>query len=169
MKLHIGGKEVKQGWKLLNIQSGPGVDYVADLSDLSQFPAESVGEVYASHVLEHIPQEKVPATLSGVQRILIKGGLFKVAVPDLEALCRLMLEASAPYEVKFHVMRMMFGGQLDAHDFHYFGWTLEFMTRYLADAGFSQLRRVDSFGLFDDTSEFRPYGVSVSLNVIATK
>ena len=37
MKLHIGGKEPKDGWKILNIQDGPGVDFVGTCSDLSQF------------------------------------------------------------------------------------------------------------------------------------
>lgn len=37
MKLHIGGKEIKKGWKILNIQQVKGVDYLGDISDLSQF------------------------------------------------------------------------------------------------------------------------------------
>ena len=35
MKLHIGGKKVKDGWKILNIQKIEGVDFVGDISDLS--------------------------------------------------------------------------------------------------------------------------------------
>ncbi len=58
MKLHIGGETVKEGWKLLNIQKNNGVDFVGDLSDLSQFSDESVEEIYASHVVEHINKKK---------------------------------------------------------------------------------------------------------------
>mgnify|MGYP006120551271 CR=1 FL=1 len=58
MKLHIGGKIIKDGWKILNIQKNEGVDFVGDISDLSQFNDESIDEIYASHVFEHIPQKK---------------------------------------------------------------------------------------------------------------
>ena len=53
MKLHIGGKEVKEGWKILNIIKNDGVDFVGSISDLSQFADNSIEEIYASHVLEH--------------------------------------------------------------------------------------------------------------------
>ena len=63
MKLHIGGKETKEGWKILNISKAEGVDFVGDITDLSMFESESVSEIYASHVLEHISQAKVLQTL----------------------------------------------------------------------------------------------------------
>ena len=45
MKLHIGGHSKKDGWKILNIQKKDGVDFIGDLSDLSQFSDNSVEEV----------------------------------------------------------------------------------------------------------------------------
>jgi predicted SAM-dependent methyltransferase len=45
MKLHIGGRQVKEGWKILNIKKDTGVDFVGDISDLSQFPTESINEI----------------------------------------------------------------------------------------------------------------------------
>ena len=68
-RLHIGGKQAKPGWKLLNIQSGPVVDYVGDLRDLSSFGNACAQEIYASHVLEHVSQQDVPAVLQGVSTI----------------------------------------------------------------------------------------------------
>ncbi|MGA2552807.1 MAG: methyltransferase domain-containing protein [Burkholderiaceae bacterium] len=169
MKLHIGGTQTRPGWTLMNIQDGPGVDLVGDLSDLSGFADDSIEEIYASHVLEHIPQQAVAQTLRGAWRVLVGGGLFKIAVPDMEMLCRLMLDPEAPFEAKFLVMRMMFGGQIDRHDYHYFGWTQQFMEHFLRDAGFTRMERVETFGLFEDTSNYRPFGVPISLNVIASK
>jgi len=46
MKLHIGGKKAKQGWKILNIQKNENVDFVGDIQDLSQFETETVEIVY---------------------------------------------------------------------------------------------------------------------------
>jgi len=79
------------------------------------------------HVLEHVPQQRVLDTLKGVFRILKPGGRFCVSVPDLDILCHTFINPSASRTVKFHVMRMMFGGQVDQHDFHYFGWNQLFL------------------------------------------
>ena len=59
MKLHIGGEQVKEGWKILNIQKKDGVDFIGDISDLSQFDDDSIEEIYASHVFEHVIQKKL--------------------------------------------------------------------------------------------------------------
>ncbi len=167
--LHIGGREAKPGWKILNIQAGPHVDFVGDISDLSQFADESFSCIYASHVLEHVAQPKMVATLTGMHRVLKPGGRLLVSVPDLEILSHLMLSPVHSQDVKFHAMRMMFGGQVDANDFHYFGWTHPFMQSFLSRVGFRDIQRVESFGLFADTSDFKPYGFPISLNVSARK
>ena len=67
------------------------------------------------------------------------------------------------------MMRMMFGGQIDKYDFHYFGWNQEIMVYFLNLAGFKKLKKVESFNLFKDTSDYKPFGIPISLNVIATK
>ena len=88
MKLHIGGKEAKEGWKILNIQKNENVDFIGDISDLTQFEKESIEVIYASHVLEHVEQKKVLETLKGVHRILKPNGEFYISVPDLDILCK---------------------------------------------------------------------------------
>ena len=170
MKLHIGGKIKKDGWKIMNIQKNPEVDFVGDLSDLSQFQDESIEEIYTSHVLEHVDQKNVLKTLEGVNRVLKMKGKFYISVPDLDVLCRIFIAKDAPIKVKYHVMRMIFGGQTDEYDFHYFGWNFEFLEEYLTIAGFKKIEKVKSFSLFNDTSNFAPYsGIPISLNVIAYK
>ena len=169
MKLHIGGKEIKENWKILNIQKKEGVDFIGDISDLSQFENSSVDEIYASHVVEHVNQKNIKKTLIGIHRVLKSNGKFYVSVPDMEVLCRIFIDDKAPPKVKFHVMRMMFGGQTDEYDFHYFGWNFQFMKDFLIGAGFKKIERVKFFSLFKDTSDYAPYGVPISLNVIAYK
>ena len=169
MKLHIGGKEIKEGWSILNIQKNEGVDFVGDISNLSQFKDNSVEEIYASHVVEHVPQQKVEKTLEGIYRVLSENGKFYVSVPDMDILCKIFIDPKASPDVKLHVMRMMFGGQIDEYDFHYVGWNYMFMYNFLKRAGFKKVERVKSFSLFKDTSDYAPYGVPISLNVIAYK
>ena len=169
MKLHIGGKQIKDGWKILNIQKNDGVDFVGSISDLSQFDDSSIEEIYASHVVEHVDQKNIKKTLEGIYRVLKNDGKFYISVPDLDVLCRIFIDNKAPAKVKLHVMRMMFGGQTDEFDYHYFGWNYEFLNSYLIEAGFKKNERVKSFNLFNDTSDFAPYGPPISLNVIAYK
>lgn len=168
-RLHIGGREVKDGWKILNIQSGEGVDFIGDIQELSQFADESCDEIYGSHVLEHISQTKMVPTLQGFHRILKPGGRLMISVPDLEVLSKLFLNPQLDKAARFHVMRMMFGGQVDASDFHYVGLTFEFLADYMGAAGFTRMERVTSFELFNDTSNYAPYGVPISLNVVVYK
>ena len=169
MKLHIGGKEKKDGWKILNAQNAEYVDFHGNIKDLSQFKDKSISEVYASHVVEHIDQKNIINTLKEIFRILTDDGKFYISVPDMEILCKIFLDPKAPKKVKFHSLRMMFGGQVDNFDFHYFGFNYDFLKDYLAEAGFKKAERVKSFSLFKDTSDYAPYGPPISLNVIAYK
>ena len=170
MKLHIGGEQIKEGWKILNIQKKDGVDFVGDISDLSQFEDNSIEEIYASHVFEHVLQKNIKSTLIGIHRVIQDNGKFYVSVPDMNVLCKIFLEPKAPSKVKIHVLRMMFGGQIDDFDIHYFGWDFDLLKEFLLSAGFKKVEKVKSFSLFDDTSDFAPYsGVPISLNVIAHK
>jgi predicted SAM-dependent methyltransferase len=169
MKLHIGGLEPKDGWKILNISKKSGVDYVGDITNLTQFEPNSIDEIYASHVVEHVPQAKVHHMLEGVYRILKSGGKFYISVPDLDILCHTFISPIASPKQKMLVMRMMFGGQIDEHDYHFFGWNQLFLFDFLHQAKFSNANRVESFGIFNDTSDYKPFGFPISLNVVATK
>ena len=169
MKLNIGGDIVKEGWKILNIQNKPGVDFIGDISNLSQFENNSIEDIYASHVFEHVTQDKIEATLQEIYRVLKKSGRFYVSVPDLDILFHAFRSTLLDIKIKKHILGMVFGGQEDKHDFHYFGYNFEILEDFLKLAGFSKIEKVKSFGLFEDTSEFKPYGFPISLNVVAEK
>jgi predicted SAM-dependent methyltransferase len=170
LRLHIGGKQAMRGWKILNVQPGPGVDYVGDCRDLDRFADGSVDEIYASHVIEHLDyREGLPQALAEFHRVLKKGGNARIGVPDFEVLCRMFVSPDSSREQRFEAMRIAFGGQLDEHDFHCVGLSFEFLRDYLLEAGFAKVERTGSFGLLLDDSAFRLCGVPISLNVIAYK
>ena len=170
VKLHIGGWERRQGWTILDVNPGPHVDRVGDCKDLSFLAESSCSDVYASHVLEHLGYNgELQAVLKDIYRVLKPGGYLRVSVPDLEVLCKLFLHKALTGKQRFHVMRMMFGGRMDAHDIHYSGLTFEFLNEYLKTAGFQKIKRVADFGLFNDTSCLRFLGIPISLNMEAIK
>ena len=170
MKLHIGGWEAKEGWKILNIQKRDNVDFVGDISDLSQFKDNSISEVYASHVFEHVKYIDVKKTLSGIYRILTSGGKFYISVPNMNVLFRQFLEKKNQTKTKIKIMRMIFGGQIDEYDFHYFGWDFELLSSLLKNVGFEEIEKVSKFSIFThDTSNADIDGELISLNLIAKK
>ncbi len=66
-------------------------------------------------------------------------------------------------------MHMMFGGHADKYDYHVVGLNEEFLTGFLGFTGYVNIRKVQEFGLFDDTSNMSFKGVRISLNMIAEK
>lgn len=170
LRLHIGGTKANTDWKILNIQPGPHVDYIGTCTDLSQFSDNSVAEIYASHVIEHLDyQTELEKAFSEIYRVLIPEGVFKVSVPDLEVLCRIFLRTDLAFKTRFNIMQIMFGGQTDKYDFHKVGLTWEFLNYFLAQAGFSSVKKVKTFDLFEDSSKIDFFGELISLNVIAKK
>lgn len=168
-KLHIGGKTPAPGWEILNIMDAPGVDHPGNANDLSQFEAGSFESIYASHIAEHLDYiGELHATLKEWRRVLAPGGTLYISVPDLDILSEMMLDKDGiSFDQRFNVMRMIFGGHVDEHDFHKVGLNEEFLTRFLTDSGFVDIERVEEFSLFEDTSAHRFAGRLISLNMIA--
>lgn len=170
-KLHIGGQVKTAGWEVLNALPAPYVDHVCNANNLSQFADNSFAEIYASHVVEHLDYAgELAATLKEWHRVLETGGRIFISVPDLDTLARLILaKDKLNVSERFFVMRMLFGGHIDKYDYHVVGLNEEFLTEFLATAGFVNIKRVPEFGLFNDTSSMLFKGVAISLNLIAEK
>lgn len=81
MKLNIGsGMMQVAGWESYDIDPSLHPDHIGDCEALP-FEDDSIEEIYASHVLEHVPYDS-PA-LSEWYRVLIPGGVCTVIVPDI--------------------------------------------------------------------------------------
>jgi len=169
VKLHIGGELRAPGWTNVNIQPGPTIDVVANCLDLSRFGDRTVSEIYASHVLEHLSHAEVPRALAEWHRVLMVGGCARISVPDLAKLGPTLIHPKLTPELREWIIGTIYGGQTDAHDFHKMGFTVETLTRYLANAGFKKVKRVEEFDLFDDSSKLRLGPTLISLNVVALK
>lgn len=170
-RLHIGGTVAAPGWEILNVLPGPHVDHLGNANDLSRFPDCSFNDIYASHIVEHFDykDEMLPA-LREWNRVLKPFGRLYISVPDLDVLAKLLLtkDPMTIYE-RFFVMRIMFGGHVDAHDYHFAGLNEEFLRGYLEEAGFGAIRKVEEFGIFQDSSSKRFKGELISLNLVAKK
>jgi predicted SAM-dependent methyltransferase len=170
-RLHIGGKSRVPGWEVLNVIEGDFVDHLGNANDLSQFREGAFAQIYASHVVEHLDYGgELQSALDEWHRVLSPGGRLYVSVPDMDILSRLFVDRERlDINDRYAVMRMMFGGHVDQSDYHQVGLNTEFLAHFLTTAGFVDLRRVESFGLFDDSSSFRFKGELISLNLVAVK
>ena len=172
MRLHIGGQEAHPDWKIFDVESRSEVDYVGDAGDLSQFEDESIDAIYASHVLEHFYHSlynEMVFTLAEWHRVLKKGGELLISVPDLRTLSWLYSRPDIDVMTRMHLMRIMFGGQINQYDVHKVGFDFDILCLYLSEVGFEQFNRVSEFNLFNDCSGLSVLGSLISLNVVATK
>jgi SAM-dependent methyltransferase len=87
VNLGCGGR-FHPAWTNIDIVStGPGV-IAHDLSRGVPLASESCEVVYHSHVLEHLRRADVERFMRDCHRVLRPGGILRVAVPDLERICR---------------------------------------------------------------------------------
>lgn len=81
MGLNLGcGRAVRKGWINIDRVRSEGVDVCVDLQASGlPFRDSSVDEVYASHILEHLPRWE--ELLFEIHRVLKPGGLLRIRVP----------------------------------------------------------------------------------------
>ncbi len=170
-RLHIGGHAKSEGWEVLNANAAPYVDHVGNANDLSRFADNTFDQIYASHVVEHLDYTgELQNTLKEWHRVLTPGGRFFVSVPDLDVLAKLFLDSERlTVDERFYVMRMIFGGHVDKYDYHVVGLNAPFLAAFLHSAGYVNIKSVQNFGMFDDTSSMLFMGTAISLNMIAEK
>lgn len=170
-RLHIGGTSKSEGWEVLNANPASYVDHVCNANDLSRFETDTFAQLYASHVVEHLDyRDELLRTLLEWNRVLLPGGTVFISVPDIDILSGLLLQKDRlSIDERFFVMRMIFGGHVDEYDYHAVGLNQDFLASFLRSAGFVNLRRVQNFGMFTDTSSAVFKDVAISLNMIAEK
>jgi len=170
VRLHLASTDPREGWTIVAGKAGPGVDIVDDPLKLETFKDASVDEIYAAWLYQRLSfRDELPAALAAAARVLKPGGTLRIAVPDFMILCALMVDPSVPRKERFSLMALMYGDQSAPERFNRTGLTTEFLAAFLRQAGFTQARRVPSFGLFNDLSSAKRFGRVISLNVLATK
>ena len=83
--LNIGcGLTYFKEWTNIDLFKNECVDYY----DIPlPYPANSFNAVYSSHILEHFVPDEGRKIISEIYRVLKKGGMCRVVVPDLEKIC----------------------------------------------------------------------------------
>lgn len=162
----------------LNIGSG-GIEYPGYLSvdlydkraniimDITKldFDDDSVTELLALHVFEHLNPYKALDILKGWYKILKPGGKLIMEMPDIEQLCKRFVSAGTGE--RYGILNAMYGSvnttdvgdPSDITSPHLFGWFPQSLTDHLTNAGFTNI-------VFEP--EMHPHPES-NLRVVATK
>ena len=90
IKLHLGcGRRFIPGFVHVDQVSFEHVDYVTDIRRLSMFDDESADLIYACQVLEYFDRNEAVEVLSEWRRVLCKGGVLRLSVPNFETITSL--------------------------------------------------------------------------------
>jgi hypothetical protein len=80
------------------------------------------------------------------------GGDLYVSVPDIIILSRMMTQNAISNAQKDIILSIIYGGQDTPYNYHKTGFYFEYLQKMLENVGFCNIQRVESFGIFNDTS-----------------
>lgn len=129
LKLNLGsGARPLKGYENLDRKTGQEVYPLA-------YPDECADEIRASHVLEHFSHHQTMDVLTDWVRVLKPGGVLKVAVPDLDIICRMVVQGD-PINAQAYLM----GGHHDSDDHHGAALDRRRLSAMFFDLGLEQVR-----------------------------
>lgn len=154
-KLEIGpGNKQKPGpeWVFADAISRPTVDVICRWGwEPLPFETDTFVEVFACHVLEHIPWHKTVEALSEVCRVLKPGGMFEVHVPNVAKLIDHYLKNERGDRWhKFGAGKnpfLWFAGRMlgygEEHNWHKAVFDMDHLIHCLCLAGFDRIEPLD--------------------------
>ncbi|RLA80157.1 MAG: methyltransferase [Epsilonproteobacteria bacterium] len=181
-KLHLGcGSKYIPGFLHCDLANYEHIDYKQDMRDLSIFEDNSIDLIYCCHALEYFDRHQVVLVLKEWFRVLKKGGILRLAVPDFEAIVKVYLK----YQDLDHqgILGPLYGKWQNSNSeenlYHKTTWDLKSLTKVLKDLGFSDVQRYNIEDTihkdYDDYSAaYVPHmdkenGILISLNIEAVK
>jgi SAM-dependent methyltransferase len=136
-------------WQEIRLDIDPSVepDIVASITDMAVVESESMDGLWSSHNLEHLYPHEVPLALSEFHRVLKKGGILLMTLPDLQSVAQLIAQDKleeaayvspsgpiAPIDILYGFRPSMAEGNL--YMAHRTGFTARSLTNHLAKVGF---------------------------------
>jgi predicted SAM-dependent methyltransferase len=136
--LHIGcGKKNSPEFINIDARPFPHVHIITDdITDLSDFDSDSVDLIYMCHILEHVKRDDIKNVLLEMKRVLKKGGVLRLSVPDFD---RLIDVYNASEKNVDAICRQLMGGQDHQYNIHYSVFNNQSLSEILQSAGFSKV------------------------------
>jgi predicted SAM-dependent methyltransferase len=142
MKLEIGcGQRPTPGYVHNDLNAFDGVDIVGSPWEIG-LAENSLEEVLALGLVEHLTYDQVSKTFNNVNRMLKLNGAFVFDVPDIPIWCEYVVNHFKGEPIPFtidHVFATLYGWQRWPGDEHKSGWYLSKLESVLAECGFNKL------------------------------
>lgn len=182
MKLHLGsGKRYIPGFVHIDLNKFPHIDYVHNIRTLPMIKDNSVELIYSCHGVEYFDRIEVKSVLKEWKRVLKKGGVLRLGMPDFEALVKVYKK----YKDLNKIIGPLYGrweiNTPNNNNIIYHKTVYDFagIREVLKEAGFNNIKRYDWKKTihkdYDDFSQsYIPHmqkntGMLISLNVEASK
>ncbi|MEQ9667670.1 class I SAM-dependent methyltransferase [Coleofasciculus sp. G2-EDA-02] len=174
VNLHLGCGSINHP-KFINIDGlfAPHIHYIRAIDNLSPFRDNSVNLIYACHCLEHIPHAQVAKVLNEWFRVLNKGGLLRLSVPDFDLLLNIYKDNNNDINT---ILGMLMGAQDYKFNFHMTAFNRTSLKNLLIETGFKKIKEWQpcscELTTFDDCSarkvliDGKYYPVSLNLEAV---
>ena len=176
-KLHLGCGNIHIS-QYCNIDISPlkTVDIVDNIAFLRKFPDDFAEQIYACHVLEHLDHAQATRALKRWLEILQPGGELCISVPDIDRIVQIYQKNWQHFQTKGNSpwIGLIYGGQLDKHDYHKTGFNFCWLSNLLESVGYIEIEEYPIFPHFipnviDASLANEPFKEYISLNVKARK
>lgn len=137
IKLCLGaGKIPMKGYTNIDIRKTHHIDIVHDISNMKEiYSNNSIDEIMAIDVLEHIGRRKWKRTLQDWVDLLKEGGVLKLRVPDIEKLNLWVSNSNYDYNTFNRYIQLVFGDQDFPENSHLIGFIQKHLVKDLEDMG----------------------------------
>jgi predicted SAM-dependent methyltransferase len=136
--IHLGCGELNDN-RFINVDARPfpHVHYVQKINSMKNFPSNYADLIYASHLLEHVSHRKTSNILKQWHRILKKGGILRLSVPDFDKIINIYL--SEHKNIK-SIQGPLMGGQGYKFNQHKAVFNKDYLKQKLLAVGFKKIR-----------------------------
>ncbi|MEJ8545128.1 glycosyltransferase [Brevibacillus borstelensis] len=141
-RLEIGcGDHPLPGYLHLDIRPLRHVEFVADAGNLP-FDSDSVDEMAAYNILEHIARKEVVPVLKEWLRVLRPGGFIEIFGPNLHGYVKAFVEQKEGWDFD-HFETWVYGHEDYEENFHKVGFSVDSLTRILYESEFSRVNSIN--------------------------
>ena len=142
------GSNIREEFINLDRVWQPGIDLCWDVSRKLPLSNSLLKGIYAEHLLEHFSFQKAVPLLAEFKRVLSKGGILRLVVPDAELYLDLYQSAKQGKEVSFPYIKkdlnltpLMYVYEVFRKHEHQSAYDFETLRVLLQKAGFSHVTR----------------------------
>lgn len=142
--LNLGaGKDYRRGWINVDVNLFYKRDMWLDLRNPLPFSEGTVDGIFTSHVLEHFPLDDAAHLVRECHRVLRRGGVLRIVVPDVEPAIQAYVRGDREYfRGRGQSLGRLFSDHVLDNSNHRLLIDFSFLEELLHDSGFQDVRRV---------------------------